>query len=58
MDRRQFLKVSGLTTAAIALGTTGLLSLGENGRKALAAPRPTRGSFGGMVRWSKIQEGF
>lgn len=47
MDRRQFLKVSGLTTAAIALGTTGLLSLGENGRKALAAPRPTRGSFGG-----------
>ncbi|GGB52755.1 hypothetical protein GCM10011409_32930 [Lentibacillus populi] len=46
MDRRHFLKVGGVTAATLALGTTGLLALGENGNKALAATR-SRGSFGG-----------
>lgn len=43
MNRRDFLKVGGMSTAALALGTTGILSLGTN--NALAAPGT--GSFSG-----------
>jgi len=45
MNRRSFLKAGGMTTAAFALGATGLLSLGGMD-KTLASPR-SRGSFGG-----------
>ena len=50
MDRRNFLKVGGMSTLALTLGTTGLLSL-TNASKSLAAGRvsnPTSG-FGVMV---------
>lgn len=47
MDRRNFLKKGGMTTAAIALGTTGVFTLAGKGSKALAAPKSSRGSFGG-----------
>lgn len=45
LDRRNFLKVGGMTTAALALGSTGVLSLGGNNNKAAAAS--SRGSLGG-----------
>ena len=48
MDRRNFLKVGGMSTLALTLGTTGLLSL-TNASKSLAAgsaTNPTSG-FGG-----------
>lgn len=45
MDRRNFLKVSGMSTAALALSTTGILSLTKN--STLAAPSPSKNSFGG-----------
>ncbi|MGP4108905.1 alkaline phosphatase PhoX [Virgibacillus sp. L01] len=47
MNRRNFLKVSGITTATVALGTTGILSLNANSNKAFAGSAPSKGSFGG-----------
>ncbi|SFB36104.1 hypothetical protein SAMN04488072_11921 [Lentibacillus halodurans] len=45
MDRRKFLKVSGMSTATIALGMSGVLSL--TGNRTFAAPNRSKGSFGG-----------
>src|SRR4051794_14176256 len=47
MDRRNFLKVGGMSTVALTLGTTGLFSL-AGATQSLAAPKnnPTSG-FGG-----------
>jgi uncharacterized protein len=45
MNRRDFLKVGGMSTAAIALSTTGMLSLGES--NALAAPKKSKRSLSG-----------
>ncbi|GGC82297.1 hypothetical protein GCM10007216_11070 [Thalassobacillus devorans] len=45
MNRRDFLKVGGLSTAAIALGSTGLFSLSDS--KALASPSAAKNSFRG-----------
>ncbi|WP_338471709.1 DUF839 domain-containing protein [Niallia sp. XMNu-256] len=48
MDRRNFLKVGGMSTLALTLGTTGLFSL-TNASKSLAAGKATNptGGFGG-----------
>ena len=40
MDRRNFLKVGGMSTLALTLGTTGLFSL-TNASKSLAAGKVT-----------------
>ncbi|MFG6120495.1 alkaline phosphatase PhoX [Thalassobacillus sp. B23F22_16] len=45
MNRRDFLKVGGLGTAAIALGSTGLFSLSDS--TALASPSASKNSFRG-----------
>ncbi len=47
MDRRNFLKMGGMTTAALALGTTGLLTLGGKDKVLAASSSRARGSFGG-----------
>ncbi|MBD1382520.1 alkaline phosphatase PhoX [Metabacillus arenae] len=52
MNRRDFLKAGGLSTAALALGTTGVLSLGAN--NSLAAPvkhaKKGKAGFGPLVK--------
>ncbi|WP_156292061.1 alkaline phosphatase PhoX [Oceanobacillus salinisoli] len=45
MDRRKFLKVSGMSTAAIALGATGFLAPGGN--NILAASQNSKGTLSG-----------
>ena len=45
MDRRNFLKVGGMSTLALTLGTTGLFSL-TNASKSLAAGRATNPTSG------------
>ncbi|MFC3040504.1 alkaline phosphatase PhoX [Virgibacillus xinjiangensis] len=46
MDRRRFLRVGGMSTAAIALGASGFLSLSE--KAALAASPQAKGSLSGF----------
>ncbi|GGF27586.1 hypothetical protein GCM10010954_28340 [Halobacillus andaensis] len=45
MNRRDFLKAGGVSTAALALSTTGLFSFSES--KALASPNKSKGIIGG-----------
>ncbi|WP_431801273.1 twin-arginine translocation signal domain-containing protein [Halobacillus andaensis] len=45
MNRRDFLKAGGVSTAALALSTTGLFSFSES--KALASPSKSKGIVGG-----------
>ncbi|MBM7553513.1 alkaline phosphatase PhoX [Thalassobacillus pellis] len=45
LNRRDFLKVGGMSTAAIALGSTGLFSFSDS--KALASPKNSKRAFGG-----------
>lgn len=46
MNRRDFLKVGGMSTVALSLGTTGLLSVGAKTTQAKGKGNPTSG-FGG-----------
>jgi uncharacterized protein len=46
LNRRDFLKVGGMSTVALTLGTTGLLSL-NGASEAMAGSRNTSGGFGG-----------
>ncbi|MCP3028608.1 alkaline phosphatase PhoX [Halobacillus sp. A5] len=51
MNRRDFLKAGGISTAALALSTTGLLSFSES--KALASPGKSKrlpGGYGPLVK--------
>lgn len=56
MNRRDFLKVGGMGTVALTLGTTGVLSL-SRATKGLAASNPTSG-FGGYGPLVKDPDGI
>ncbi|WP_394139433.1 alkaline phosphatase PhoX [Cytobacillus oceanisediminis] len=57
LNRRDFLKVGGMSTLAITLGSTGLFSMGGASSALAAAPNPTSG-FGGYGPLVKDPEGI
>ncbi len=50
MNRRDFFKVSGMSTAAIALGTSGILSFGSKSVSAAPGKPKSLGGYGPLVK--------